>query len=126
MTVGGAPGSQGDGPTERPLCRSDRFSSSVSPEAGRTVLRVAGELDTEVAPTFWAAIDELTWSGDLVVNAAELSFVDSTGIGCLFKLHHRAEDAGGMLIVTGCRPDVRRPIQATGLHRHIALVDHLT
>lgn len=109
-----------------PSAGSGRFTMEVRPSADRIVLRIAGELDAKVAPRFRAAIDELSWSGDLVVDAAELSFIDSTGIGCLLKLHHRADDAGGILILTGCRPGVRRPIEATGLHRVIALVDHLT
>jgi anti-sigma B factor antagonist len=103
--------------------RHPNLSAEVTSEADRTVVRIVGELDAEVASRLWAAIDELPSSGDLVLDARELSFVDSAGIGCLFKLQNRARDGGGMLVVAGCRPAVRRTIEATGLHRLAAVVD---
>jgi anti-anti-sigma factor len=99
------------------------FSVEVHLDGARAVLRLAGELDAEVAPDLWSAIDDLPGSGDLVLDASRLSFVDSMGVGCLFKLHNTVRDRGGMLIVTGCQAPVRRTIEATGLHRIAAVVD---
>jgi anti-sigma B factor antagonist len=99
------------------------FSTEVRADGGHTVLRLVGELDAATSPELWSAIDGLPGSGDLVLDASRLSFVDSTGIGCLFKLQNAVRDRGGMLIVTGCQPSVRRTIEATGLHRVAAVVD---
>ena len=75
------------------------------------------------APLLWATISELTLAGDLLIDATDLTFIDSTGVGCLLKLHHRVRDGGGMVILTGCQPSVRRTLETTGLNRLFAVIE---
>jgi anti-anti-sigma factor len=59
----------------------------------------------------------------IVLDVGELSFVDSTGIGWLFKLERRAADAGGMVVVRHPQPQIHRVMEMTQLNRLIAILD---
>jgi anti-anti-sigma factor len=96
-----------------------QFGSS---EASRT-LSVAGELDLATADELAARLEkEGRGEGDLTLDLAELSFVDSTGIRALI----RAADgmAGrGRLILRDPSPAVRRVLELMGLsHSSAGLV----
>ena len=101
------------------------FSLEVRREAGTTVLVLTGSLDDAAAPTLRAAIDDLHIGseGDVVLDLAGLTFLDSGGLGCLFRLQQRVADAGGLVTARRCAPTVRRVMQMVQLNRVIALVD---
>lgn len=89
-----------------------------------TLVRLAGELDINTAPLLRAQIDQVDWPTTVTfLDLADLSFVDSTGIGCLFKLHQRVTDLGGMVVAQQPSPQLRRMMEVTQLNRFIAVVD---
>jgi anti-anti-sigma factor len=73
------------------------ISSSV--EAGRGVLTVVGEVDLSVSERFAAAIEALAPDTDLVVDLAEVDFLDSAGLRCLLQGAKSASAAGVRLAV---------------------------
>lgn len=87
-----------------------------------TTVSLRGELDVQTWPDLWRALDLLEPSTLVTLDVSGLDFVDSTGIGCLFKLHRRVADAGGMVVMRGATPAVRRLMETVGLHRSIAIL----
>ncbi|GGR74941.1 anti-sigma factor antagonist [Micromonospora fulviviridis] len=80
-------------------------------------LRLAGELDLSTAPELTAAIDRLAAEGhrELLLDLAELTFCDSTGIAAFVRGDNLAAAAGGWLRITGATGRVARVLQMTGL-----------
>jgi len=78
---------------------------------------VRGEVDMSSASQLAAyLIDEL---GDgvtsLVVDASDVTFLDSTGLRVLVDVSARLDAIGGRLIVGPMSPSVRRVLEMTGL-----------
>lgn len=87
-------------------------------------ITLRGELDISTAPELWARLDELGAPGlRVALELADLDFVDSTGISCLFRLHQRASDRGGVVVARHASPQLRRLLEITQLNRLIAVVD---
>ncbi|MFE9959859.1 STAS domain-containing protein [Micromonospora sp. NPDC005299] len=86
-------------------------------EGGAACLRLAGELDLSTAPELNAAIDRLAAEGhrELLLDLAELTFCDSTGIAAFVRGDNLAAAAGGWLRITGATGRVARVLQVTGL-----------
>ncbi|MEU4381460.1 STAS domain-containing protein [Micromonospora echinofusca] len=86
-------------------------------DGGTTCLRLAGELDLSTAPELNAAIDRLIDAGErrLLVDLAELTFCDSTGIAAFVRGDNRVAADGGWLRLAGATGRVDRVLQVTGL-----------
>lgn len=87
-------------------------------DADRAVLSLAGELDLATVPDLRdAAIDALAADGCriLVLDLAELTFVDSTGLGCWIELRDRADQGGQDFALTAVPPAARRTVSMAGL-----------
>jgi anti-anti-sigma factor len=102
---------------------SHGFALAADSAGGHLVLRFAGELDSEAAPELRHRIDQLEVAGDTVLDLSALAFIDSSGLGCLYRLQQRVADAGGLLEVHGAQPAVRQAIQMVQLNRVVALLD---
>ena len=102
---------------------SRAFGVDVGQVGGRLVLRLRGELDSESAPELHRLVDDLLVAGDTVLELTDLTFVDSSGLGCLFRLQQRVADAGGLVEAHGACPQVRHAIQMVQLNRVMALLD---
>jgi anti-anti-sigma factor len=62
-------------------------------------IQVGGELDLSTAPVFESHLDGVTEGpGDVVLDASDLTFVDSSGIRVLFALARRLEGRGRLVI----------------------------
>ena len=72
---------------------------SVSTEDGRSVVRLVGEVDTYTVPDVRAAFERvsLTPGGTVVVDLREVTFIDSSGLGAVIGLYHRARESGARL-----------------------------
>ncbi|MFI5952734.1 STAS domain-containing protein [Cryptosporangium sp. NPDC051539] len=87
---------------------------------GQTVTaKVAGDWTALADETL---LDELHTALDdgyrnVIVDAAALTFVDSTSLGRLVGLHQQAVERGGWLRVVAPPNAVRRPMTLTGLDR---------
>jgi anti-anti-sigma factor len=106
-----------------PPTSSHAFGVEIDQVGGRLVLKMRGELDSDSAPELHRLVDDLLLPGDTVLDLADLTFVDSTGLGCLFRLQQRVADAGGLLEAHGACPQVKHAIQMVQLNRVMALLD---
>ena len=86
-------------------------------DEGDACLRLAGELDLSTAPELNSAIDRLIAEGqrELLLDLAELTFCDSTGIAAFVRGDNIVAADGGWLRLTGATGRVARVLQVTGL-----------
>jgi anti-sigma B factor antagonist len=87
------------------------------------VLRVAGDVDFDVAPDFKRRITGFIEAGDrqLIVELSAVDFIDSTAIGVLVGAIKRMRAAGGTLVVVCDNDEVRGIFEAVGLESVIPL-----
>lgn len=84
----------------------------------------AARLDAEEAPSFKAAIEERVQGqpSRAILDASELEFLDSTGLGAIVSLLKRMGPSGALAIV-GAQPAVKRLLQITQLDRVFRMFD---
>ena len=84
----------------------------------RTVLAVAGEIDTQTTDELRVAVDDLDVAHrTLVLDLHRVEFVDSSGLGALLGIKKQQERAGGRLLLTRLSPPVARIIEITRMDR---------
>lgn len=91
---------------------------------GGTVVRLAGELDLynagDVREALLAACDEQPQR--LVVDLAEVSFLDSTVLGVLVEARSRVTDKR-IFMLAAPGTEARRALELSGLDRHFSMHD---
>jgi anti-sigma B factor antagonist len=90
---------------------------ATTDERGHALLRVSGAIDVqsrEALLTAGRAAFESDSPG-LVLDLADVTFLDSTGIGALVELGHDAEDADAGFALRDPSPRVVRILAMTGL-----------
>jgi anti-sigma B factor antagonist len=93
-----------------------------TPEA--PVIVVSGEIDVATSPQLRRELAALVARGarDITLQFAEVSFVDSSGLGVLVGTYKRLrEDESGSIRIVGAQPSVRKVFEITGLEA--ALLD---
>jgi anti-anti-sigma factor len=91
---------------------TDRSAGSlrvtVSADVEVVTVALAGEFDLDGAPEFWSRVEEVLEGSTsaVVLDLAELSFIDSTGIAALLAVHRRLGAAGRRmrLLNVGAQP----------------------
>ena len=85
-------------------------------EGRDTVVRPHGEMDVRMVPGLRRALDEAlkAQAGDLVVDLADVTFVDSSGLGALLGCYRRLP-AGRRMVLRAPRPHVRSLLQLAGV-----------
>ncbi|HEX8208374.1 MAG TPA: STAS domain-containing protein [Solirubrobacteraceae bacterium] len=80
-------------------------------------LSVGGELDLGTAAQLRVAIGTLMGTGcrHLVVDLAETTFMDSSGLAALVWAAHRMHAAGGELTVAHPTEQIRKVLEITGV-----------
>lgn len=91
----------------------------VSTSAG---WKLAGEIDAHTAPLLASAMEDLP-SGDVLVDVADVSFMDSSGLRVLIDAATRARDGGGDLIIANPTPGISRLVEISGLGGQFRLDD---
>jgi anti-sigma B factor antagonist len=106
--------------TER---RFDDFATPIRFDVEEIIVDVRGELDAATAPSLQDVLDHLIAEGArrIVVDMAEASFVDSTGLGALLTAHLRMRAHRGELVLSNPRPAARRLLELTALDRVFTL-----
>lgn len=103
--------------------RRSGFHAEVQPGDAAVVLRLHGELDMATSAlldeAFAAAFDGGTQA--MVVDLADLSFLDSTGIAALLSAWRRAQDEGRSFLVRSPRRPVLRALRLTGVDQILAI-----
>jgi anti-sigma B factor antagonist len=74
-----------------------------------TVVRVGGELDMDTSPQLQEVLREVTDGGgrQVVLDLAEVTFMDSSGLGLLMVWFKTLRDGGGRLCLAAAQPPVR-------------------
>ena len=87
--------------------------------AVHTRVEVAGPLDSAGSATLLAKLDRLIDEGrhHLVIDAAGVTFCDSSGLSALVRSRARAVEMTGSLRLASPSPHVRRLLELTGLTR---------
>ena len=86
--------------------------------SGRTCVALHGELDDASAPALRDQLTDLIDSdvtGDLILEIAALTFVDSIGLSVIVTLHKQLDANGRRLVIQSPTPMVRRLLMITGL-----------
>ena len=87
-------------------------------EGSTLVVALCGELDAHTTSVVADAIDPVLDSPDLagvVLDARELSFMDSAGISELLRIQRLLTENGASIRLEGAGPTVRRVLEITGL-----------
>jgi len=86
---------------------------------GEVVVRVRGEIDMAAAPVFRERLTAVIESNgdDVVVDLADVSFMDSSGLVVLVEAHQKLESASRKLLIARPSPAVTRVLEVTGLDR---------
>jgi len=74
-------------------------SVSVSSAGPVTTARLSGEIDTYSVPDVRAAFERLpvVSGGTVVVDLRDVTFLDSSGLGAIIALYHRADASAARL-----------------------------
>lgn len=95
--------------------------------AAAEVLSLIGQLDvTSVSRLVGQAADAIRRGGTrLIVDLAEVEFVDSAGLAGLLDVVRRADRAGGGAVLVHVRPELRRLLTVTRLEREFTFAETL-
>lgn len=87
-----------------------------APKSTKRVI-ASGDIDLATAPDFEAYLGELVSQGALsiVIDAAGVDFLDSSGIRVLVQASNDLEPLGGNIYLENMSPPVARIMQITGL-----------
>lgn len=102
------------------------MSFSVHLEVKRDVLciRLSGELDHHTAEELRAKVTDMIEkhrTHHIVLNLAELSFMDSSGLGVILGRYKHVKSLGGEMVVCAISPPVKRLFEMSGLFKIIRL-----
>jgi len=105
------------------VSNEEAWRIEVIREPGHTALRVTGDLDLETAPQVLAAIEPHLAGGTepLVLDLSRLTFIDSSGLSALIRVHQRTTDAGRGLAIVPPTPPVAKVLEITGLDEVLPL-----
>lgn len=94
---------------------------TFSQEADAILVKVAGEVDVSNASELRDAIDaKLPEAADeLVVDLADVPYIDSTGIGVLVGAAHRAQEKDLSLVVARPQRNVARVLGMLGVEKDL-------
>lgn len=95
---------------------------------GRHVtVAVKGDLDLKTAEPLRQALDKITEKyrdHGLVVDLAEVSFVDSSGLGVILGRFRRLSGEGRTMALSGARPQVRVVLDMAGISSIMNVTDY--
>ena len=101
------------------VCHSTGVELTVrTSQVGETsIVSVAGDLDVHSAPDLQARLGPLSRQARvrLVVDLADVEFIDSTGLGVLVTTLKHVREASGSLDVVVAAPRVHKVFTLTGL-----------
>ena len=98
----------------------------VSENGEAIVARVAGELDLYNTPELRKALLECAARNPsrLVVDLAEVTFIDSTALGALIEVRSSLGSKDGFVLASP-RLEARRALEISGLDRHFEISETL-
>jgi anti-anti-sigma factor len=100
------------------------FYADVDVRGARIEVRLHGELDSYAAERFrdtFPTDAEHVAGRHVVVDLADLAFVDSSGLGALVVICRRVRDAGGVFSMRNPTPKIVKLLEITGLGVHFGV-----
>ncbi|MDQ4131224.1 MAG: STAS domain-containing protein [Actinomycetota bacterium] len=96
---------------------------SVLPVGRHALVNLAGELDVASAPTLRQRFVELASAGQVhvVVDLAQVDFLDDVGLGVLLGGAMRSRARGGTFALVCSRPRLLEILALSGLDRAVAV-----
>lgn len=89
---------------------------------GSTVLLVAGELDPSTAPELARRVQEaIDTGGGVVLDLADVTFMDSSGIAVLIAAHQSLRSGGRNLLLRRPNAVVRRVLEIAQLTGELSI-----
>ena len=104
---------------------ADEIVTTLAHDARTTTVALHGEIDVLTVDQVRVALAGALAAGPehLVVDLADLTFIDSTGLGALIAGFQRARDAGVSFRLTHASPAVRQILMLSGLLEVVPLTD---
>lgn len=104
----------------------DIVSLAIDLEVKQNVLciRLSGELDHHTAEELRQKVTNVLENqpiNHIVLNLANLSFMDSSGLGVILGRYKQIKNAGGEMVVCSISPAVKRLFEMSGLFKIIRL-----
>ncbi len=98
---------------------------SVRPGRECVVVEVAGDLDLATSPGLHEGLRQVLDGGtrNVVVDLAEVGFMDSSALGALVEVFKVARERGGRLCLAAVRRPVRNLLAITSVDRAIGVYD---
>ena len=94
---------------------------------GRLTLRLQGELDHHEVKSSVELIERLLAEflpRDCVLDLRDLSFMDSSGIALILRLHRRMSESGGRAWIENAADQPLRVLDASGIERIVRITLH--
>ena len=89
-----------------------------------TIVRVQeAKLTYPVLASFFSEVRQKVEGGarQMVMDLAQVSYLDSASIGCLMDVHRLLQEKGGTLRLAALQPRVETMISMTGVHKIVPL-----
>lgn len=101
------------------------LSITSAEKVGKTLVTVVGEVDVSNAGELREAVDSALEAApvEVSVDLAEVSYIDSTGIGVLVGVATRAQEAGVAFSVAHPQTNVKRVLGLLGVERQLNVED---
>jgi anti-sigma B factor antagonist len=90
-----------------------------------TVVHVRGEIDMDTGPQLQDVLREIADGGgrQVVLDFAEVTFMDSSGLGLLVVWFKTLRDGGGRLCLAAVQPPVRTVLVLSGVDQVVDVYD---
>jgi anti-sigma B factor antagonist len=107
------------------LPQIEGFAADVVEAAGdKAAIKVSGEVDLYTAPVLKSRLFSLVADGALylTVDLADVTFLDSTGLGVIVSTLKRVREGGGNLQIQSPSAPAFKVLEITGLTKLIEIV----
>ena len=98
---------------------------TIEKEIGGIVCKPKGELDAYTVGKFRTSLVELEDKDRVVIDLAEVPFMDSAGLGALIGYMRRARENKLRVTVVSCLPAITRLLHTTGFDRLVPIRETL-
>lgn len=97
--------------------QEQRLETSLRRHDDVSVVDVRGEIDLATVPQFKEAVSAAAeQSSHVVINLADVTYMDSSGFGTLLSANRRLRPEGGSLYLVGCNEIIQRMLSITRLN----------
>lgn len=102
----------------------DAAPPAVSASRARTIVHLSGSIDIFTGEALRRRLSDAVRhsTGTLILDMSRVSFCDSSGLGVLVGVQHRARERGVALALTAPRPHLARLLHLSGLDRSLPIV----